>query len=338
MKGKTEDMTTRTFGAVSTLAFLLLASCGPSPAKPASATAKFVEGASAGYHSTGKATLFGDSLIVPVEGSVVSLSLPGLEPEWKYDAPTDKGWQCVYAGSAGGNIVCVFQSMAGDLTVHLDGRGRETWKNQNEKMGSLPRTYSEKIYRVEGESVFIGEKKFAVPLSLPIIEANGGSIYTVTVEGEVQARNESGDLLWGAKLISRTNSLKAFSWGVVALCENETIALDQATGSVLWSRSIRATCQPVELGGKLVIAYDKGLMALDRKGDIVYAVDLECQPIFVSAATDGIEVICSGKLIAMDLKLTKISEFVAPNGANQVEFFPGGMVVSGYSQKVFVAD
>ncbi|HOR46254.1 MAG TPA: hypothetical protein PLX04_02550 [Caldisericia bacterium] len=338
MKGKTEDMTTRTFGAVSTLAFFLLVSCGQSPVKPASATVKFVEGASSGYHSTGKAMLFGDSLIIPVEGSVVSLSLPELEPEWKYDAPTDKGWQCVYVGTASDNIVCVFQSMAGDLTVRLDGRGREILKNQNEKIGSLPKTYSGKIYRVEGEGVFVGEKKFAVPLSLPIIEANGGNIYTVTVEGEVQARNESGDLLWGAKLISRTNNLKAFSWGVVALCENETIALDQATGSVLWSKPIRATCQPVELGGKLIIAYDKGLMALDRKGNMVYAVDIGCQPIFVSAAPDGIAAICTGKLVTMDLKLTKISEFVVPDGTNQVEFFPGGMVVSGYSQKVFVAE
>ena len=268
----------------------------------------------------------------------MSLSLPGLEPEWKYDAPTDKGWQCVYVGTASNNIVCVFQSMAGDLTVHLDGKGREISKNQNEKMGSLPKTYSGKIYRVEGESVFVGEKRFPVPLSLPMIEINGGNIYTVTVEGEIQARNESGDLLWGAKLISRTNNLKAFSWGMVALCENETIALDQATGSVLWSRPVRATCQPVELGGKLIIAYDKGLMALDRKGDMVYAVDLGCQPIFISAAPDGVAAICTGKLIAMDLKLTKISEFVAPDGANQVEFFPGGMVVSGYSQRVFVAE
>jgi len=171
-----------------------------------------------------------------------------------------------------------------------------------------------------------------------MIEINGGNIYTVTVEGEIQARNESGDLLWGAKLISRTNNLKAFSWGVFALCENETIALDQATGSVLWSRPVRATCQPVELGGKMIIAYDKGLMALDRKGDMVYAVDLGCQPIFISAALDGVAAICTGKLIVTDLKLTKISEFVAPDGANQVEFFPGGMVVSGYSQRVFVAE
>lgn len=333
-----EDMMTRTFGVVSTLAFLLLTSCGQSPAKPVSATARFVEGTSAGYHSTGKVSLFGDSLIIPVEGSVVSLSLPGLEPEWKYDAPTDKGWQCVYVGTASNNIVCVFQSMAGDLTVHLDGKGREISKNQNEKMGSLPKTYSGKIYRVEGESVFVGEKRFPVPLSLPMIEINGGNIYTVTVEGEIQARNESGDLLWGAKLISRTNNLKAFSWGVFALCENETIALDQATGSVLWSRPVRATCQPVELGGKMIIAYDKGLMALDRKGDMVYAVDLGCQPIFISAVLDGVAAICTGKLIVTDLKLTKISEFVAPDGANQVEFFPGGMVVSGYSQRVFVAE
>lgn len=331
-----EEMNLRTtFGSVSLVCILLLTSCGAKELPTPAVRQKFSIGWTTGFQQTGRPIIVDDLFIVPSEKDVIAISTETGQVEWKYSAPNDMHWICNHLAPYGNRILAVFSSPKGEIYAELSKGGNLVGKREAKDLGSLPDIWDGKWFQVLGASVISESDSFKIPNSLPIIEYKAGVIYTVTDEGEVQARHEDGKFLWGAKPASRVAFMQSTSQGLLISCEFETICLEPVNGSALWTYPAKLNNTATQMGTDLAIIHGKTLAIIKPDGKIWKKVELKKDALFVDGADDGCAVVYPDEVMTFDRDLNSLQTLPTPTGMVTVTLGSGCVVASGYSQACF---
>lgn len=324
-----------TFGSVSLVCVLLLASCGAKELPTPAVRQNFSISWRTSFQQTGRPIIVDDLFIVPSDSDVMAVSIETGQVEWKYSAPTDMHWICNHLAPFGNRILAVFSSPKGEIYAELSKGGNLLGKRETKDLGSLPDIWDGKWFQALGSSVISEDNSFKIPKSLPLIEYSAGVVYTVTEDGEIQARHEDGKFLWGAKPASRVAFMQTTRQGLLVSCEFETICFETVNGSALWTYPGKLNNTAAQMGTDLAIISNRTLAIIKPDGSIWKKVELKQDGKCVDGTDDGCAVVYSDEIMTFDRDLKSLQTLPTQTGMATVALGPGCVVASGYSQACF---